>query len=258
MEILSYEKINQWMKLFLKSVLPSHRFLRGRAHVSKMIKKICFDMDGTIANLYGVENWLYKLEHHDETPYIECEPLVNMDSLNDLLIQCINLGIEIVIISWLAGGSTKEYDRKVRQAKLNWLDDHNFPYTEIHMVKYGTTKANTIRNTLAEGETAILFDDNEKVRKGWTLGTAYAETAIFETICEILEKNMRCVANLINAAYQNESDDIPVLFFGGVSSHFEILFPFIRKYVAHKIMNLEYISEEQVNGALLRAKQLLK
>ena len=76
--------------------------------------------------------------------------------------------------------------------------------------------------------------------------------------CEILEKNMRCVANLINAAYQNESDDIPVLFFGGVSSHFEILFPFIHKYVGHKTMNLEYISEEQVNGALLRAKQLLK
>lgn len=151
-----------------------------------MIKKICFDMDGTIADLYGVDNWLYKLENHIETPYIECEPLVDMARLTELLIQCINLGIEITIISWLAGGSNKEYDRKVRKAKLEWLDNHNFPYTEVHMVKYGTTKANTVRHTLAEGETAILFDDNEKVRNGWHLGEAYPETAIIETICEIL------------------------------------------------------------------------
>ena len=34
-----------------------------------MIKEIVFDMDGTIADLYGVENWLPKLRAYDPTPY---------------------------------------------------------------------------------------------------------------------------------------------------------------------------------------------
>jgi hydroxymethylpyrimidine pyrophosphatase-like HAD family hydrolase len=35
-----------------------------------MTKAIYFDMDGTIANLYGVENWLPKLQAKDETPHL--------------------------------------------------------------------------------------------------------------------------------------------------------------------------------------------
>ena len=33
--------------------------------------RICFDMDGTIANLYGVENWLAYLVAEDVKPYKE-------------------------------------------------------------------------------------------------------------------------------------------------------------------------------------------
>lgn len=33
-----------------------------------MIKKIYFDMDGTIANLYAVEGWLPMLRAYDPTP----------------------------------------------------------------------------------------------------------------------------------------------------------------------------------------------
>ena len=32
-------------------------------------KMICFDMDGTIADLYAVENWLPMLRAFDPTPY---------------------------------------------------------------------------------------------------------------------------------------------------------------------------------------------
>ena len=34
-----------------------------------MERKIYFDMDGTIADLYGVDNWLEMLINEDATPY---------------------------------------------------------------------------------------------------------------------------------------------------------------------------------------------
>ena len=46
-----------------------------------MGKTIWFDMDGTIANLYGVEGWLDMLIASDPTPYKLAAPLVNMNTL---------------------------------------------------------------------------------------------------------------------------------------------------------------------------------
>ena len=64
--------------------------------------------------------------------------------------------------------------------KLNW----HFPYDEIHMVKYGTTKANCTRK---HGGFQILVDDNDNVRGGWTLGaTIDAKENILEALSKIL------------------------------------------------------------------------
>ena len=46
---------------------------------------IYFDMDGTIANLYSVENWLEKLRSEDATPYEEAKPLIRLATLARLL-----------------------------------------------------------------------------------------------------------------------------------------------------------------------------
>ena len=56
----------------------------------------------------------------------------------------------------------------MRRAKRAWLEKYHFPFDEIHLVKYGTTKANCTRKL---GGYQILVDDNKKVRKGWHLGT---------------------------------------------------------------------------------------
>ena len=93
-------------------------------------RTIVFDMDGTIADFYGVDGWLDYLKAENTTPY-------------------------------------EEYNDRTRKAKLEWLARHNFPYDEIHLVKYGTTKANCTRKI---GGYQVLVDDNENVRKGWTLG----------------------------------------------------------------------------------------
>lgn len=130
-------------------------------------KTIVFDMDGTIANFYGVANWLEYLQNEDTTPYEVAAPLYDMEYLNALLIILKKQGWRIVVTTWLSKGGTKEYNDRTRKAKLEWLEQYNFPYDEIHLVKYGTTKANCTRHI---GGFQILVDDNETVRKGWTLG----------------------------------------------------------------------------------------
>lgn len=145
-------------------------------------KMICFDMDGTIADLYAVPGWLEMLRAFDPTPYAVAEPMWDMMELTALLSQVQAIGIEIRIITWLSKESTVEYDRAVREAKREWLEAQGFPFDHFHGVQYGATKADSIRRYLGEGETAILFDDNAKVRNGWHMGEA-----IDPVECDILE-----------------------------------------------------------------------
>ena len=151
-----------------------------------MTKTLVFDMDGTIADLYGVENWLADLRAENPRPYVEAKPLYNMDILNSLLKLLKAEGWDVVVTTWLAKDSTKEYDRLVREAKLAWLEKYNFPYDEIHLVKYGTTKANCTRK---KGGLQILVDDNEKVRAGWNLGnTINANENILAELVKLLSE----------------------------------------------------------------------
>lgn len=133
-------------------------------------KYLCFDMDGTIADLYAVNGWLEQLRAYNPNPYRVAEPMWDMVELANAIQAIQEIGIKIVIITWASKDSTREYDMAVRQAKLDWLEEMGFPYDFFHCVKYGTTKANTIRKYMEIEETAILIDDNEKVRNGWSLG----------------------------------------------------------------------------------------
>ena len=147
-----------------------------------MNRTLVFDMDGTIANLYGVENWLEDLRNFNARPYIVAEPMYDMNELRTVLELLKLQGWTVAITSWLSMESTKEYDKLVRQAKKEWLEKYNFPFDEIHLVAYGTTKANCTRKN---GGYQILVDDNEKVRKGWNLGGTIDAT---ENILEELKK----------------------------------------------------------------------
>lgn len=140
------------------------------------VKMIVFDMDGTVADLYGVPGWLEKLRAYDPTPYETASPMWDMEALRELLLSAQNEGISIQIVTWLSKETTPDYDKAVREAKRNWLAEHGFPYDRFHGVKYGSTKADSVRKYLGEDETAILFDDAEKVRKGWHLGEAIDPT----------------------------------------------------------------------------------
>lgn len=133
-----------------------------------MRKMLVFDMDGTIADFYNVEGWLDDLKAEKTRPYDEAKPLYDMTELVELLNMLRAHGWCICVTTWLAKGATKEYNKAVTKAKKEWLAKYNFPYDEIHCVKYGTTKANCTRK---KADFQILIDDNKKVRDGWTLGT---------------------------------------------------------------------------------------
>lgn len=143
---------------------------------------IYFDMDGTIADLYGVENWLPKLRAENPSPYVEAEAMVNTGELQLYLSILQNRGCKLGVISWLSKGSSKSYDKMVREAKKNWLRE-NLPeitFDETHFVKYGTRK-----DYIAKDKDGILFDDSEEVRNNWR---GIAVNPNTEDIIEFLKK----------------------------------------------------------------------
>ena len=147
-------------------------------------KMLVFDMDGTIADLYGVENWLPDLRSENPRPYIMAKPMYDMDTLISILDLLKTQGWRIAVTTWLSKDSSKNYDDVVRVAKKDWLARYKFPYDEIHLVKYGTTKAKCTRN---KAKYQILIDDNAEVRKGWTLGaTIDANGNILEKLVDLL------------------------------------------------------------------------
>lgn len=123
---------------------------------------INFDMDGTIANLYGVDNWLEDLTNYNPRPYAVAKPLINMSALARILNRLKKSGYIINIISWLSKTSIPEYDEKVTLAKKQWLAKHlkSVTFDNIFIVPYGTPK-----QILADG---ILFDDESRNRENWS------------------------------------------------------------------------------------------
>lgn len=142
------------------------------------VRMIVWDMDGTIADLYGVEGWLEKLRAENPLPYEIAKPMWDMERLANIIRGLQAIGIEQRIVSWLSMGSSEEYKTEVRRAKREWLDEFGFPYDHFHGVQFGATKADSVRKFLADDEEAILIDDSFKVREGWHLGETVDPTEV--------------------------------------------------------------------------------
>ena len=141
---------------------------------------IFFDMDGTIANLYGVDNWLADLDALRTRPYEQAKVMLHMATLARLIHRAQRLGYEVGVISWLSKSGTDEYNAKVAEVKRKWLATHlkSVTFDTIHIVPYGTPKS-----TFAQmGD--ILFDDEVRNRSEW-IGKAYPPERIFEILKKI-------------------------------------------------------------------------
>lgn len=142
---------------------------------------INFDMDGTIADLYGVENWLEYLLNGDVFPYASAKPLLRLNVLARKLNSLQRDGYELAIISWLSKSGTEEYNRAVTEAKLAWLAKHlpSVAWDRITIVPYGTPK-----QLFCYDDMDILFDDELNNRTNW-LGRAYDVENIMEVLKNI-------------------------------------------------------------------------
>lgn len=134
---------------------------------------IWFDMDGTIANLYGVNGWLDDLINEDVRPYREAKPLVNLVWFARTIHELQNNGWKVNIISWTAKNGSKEYNKRVTETKIEWLEKHlpSVTFDNIHIVEYGTPKTSL--------EKGILFDDEEHNRNEWN-GIAFNEVDLIK------------------------------------------------------------------------------
>ena len=144
-------------------------------------KAIYFDMDGTIADLYGVDGWLEDLIKGDVRPYAIAKPMVNMSVLAKILNRLQREGYKIGIVSWLSKSGTDEYNERVAITKQQWLKKHlaSVTFDEVNIVKYGTPKS-----TVVKEKGGILFDDEEKNRIEWA-GTAFDVNSILEVLKEV-------------------------------------------------------------------------
>lgn len=144
----------------------------------KFSKSITFDMDGTLADFYGVENWIDYLNNEDTTPYKIAEPLFNFQVLARLLNRLQKQGYAINIVSWGSKDGTPEYLKEVEKVKKKWLSKHlhSVNFDNIIITEYGTSKREIMNNSRG-----ILFDDNAEVRADWN-GISFSEKDIIEIL----------------------------------------------------------------------------
>ena len=145
-----------------------------------MNKAIYFDMDGTIADLYGVENWLSYLIERTPLPDEIAKPLIRLSALARKLNKLQALGWKIGVVSWLSKEDNPDYNKVVTEAKKMWLKKHlaSVHFDDVKIVSYGTPKSTVVN------EIGILFDDEERNRIEWNNagGNAYDVNNILEVL----------------------------------------------------------------------------
>lgn len=144
---------------------PTYYHIKGLESDSKpsFPRWIYFDMDGTIADLYNVPDWLAGLQAGEVSPYLLANPIGDSQQLMNMFNRLKARGYHLGIISWGAKGGTAEYTRAVKRAKVAWLNEH-YPqvFEEIHVVKHGTPKHSVVKYRFS-----YLVDDEANNLKQW-------------------------------------------------------------------------------------------
>lgn len=125
-----------------------------------MSKIVYFDMDGTIANLYAVENVFDRLDALDASVYSEALPI---NKYIGMLRGFKELGYKVIILSCLGMISEDKFDKDTIDYKNKWLDKYvGKEYIDDRIfIEYTKHKENYIK------EGGILVDDDDKVLMNW-------------------------------------------------------------------------------------------
>lgn len=126
-----------------------------------MIKKECyFDLDGTIYDLYGMKDWLKRIEDEKPNTFTNGKFIVNYNEFMECVKQLEKQGYIFNVISWLPYDVTYNYKKKCEQEKRNWIKKF-LPFVKnVEIQSYGILKHTHV-------ESGILIDDNEKICRHW-------------------------------------------------------------------------------------------
>ena len=129
-----------------------------------MTKKIYFDLDGTVYNLYGQKDWLKRLDNEDETVFKTGDFIGDYDEFMATIHKLFEKGVEFGVITWLPMYATPSFERKCAEIKKDWIYKYLPFVNEIHIIPYGIPKQQAI---LKKTDLMVLIDDNKEVCFQW-------------------------------------------------------------------------------------------
>lgn len=158
------------------------------------MNSIWFDMDGTIAELYKVKDWLPALRSNDWSVYDRCLPRAHFERINAAIEALVENGWQVGVITWASKGVEWGEDLEaIADVKFNWLCQF-FPEIadgKFACIPYGYSKAQFLEEMGDGYSLAYLVDDNKEVRAEWrthgeqfkTIDASRAFARILEGLC---------------------------------------------------------------------------
>lgn len=131
------------------------------------MKTIYFDMDGTLSNLYAVDDVFNKLDNWDCTPYKDALPI---NKNIELLKQYKHNGYRVVILSCLSKITNEQFDVDTIQCKNMWLD----MYVGKQYIDERIYIPYTKHKEMYVHSNGILVDDDKVILSNWNKGSVIA------------------------------------------------------------------------------------
>ena len=132
--------------------------------IMKNSTKIYFDLDGTVYDLYNVENWEPKLRAENSAVFREGNFIGDYDRFKSICEKLVAIGVQFGVITWLSMQSSPEYEIECTKVKREWVKKFMPFVSEFNAQSYGTPKQNAIQKRT---KTMYLLDDNKEVCEMW-------------------------------------------------------------------------------------------
>lgn len=155
-----------------------------------MSKKIFFDLDGTLYNLYEIDNWLDSLQYEDATVFERGDFIGDYERFMNVVKELLAKGFTFGVISWLPMYATPEFEAECAKVKETWVKKYLPFVDEMTFQRYGTPKQNAIQR---KAQTMYLLDDSKEVGRVWAIPKQRIHFLVDEdfTAVDILEEILR-------------------------------------------------------------------
>ena len=156
---------------------------------SNEAKTIYFDMDGTLADLFGVEGWMPAIRSGQTFPYEIAEPIHNDGEFKRVIKKLRDRGYHIGIVTWGSMVADDDFDRRTRKIKREWIRRHVGAVDEFRFSRYGIPKYELVSHV----DGALLVDDDPNNLKAWAKrGNPVLDARNPKKVMSVLQKLAAC------------------------------------------------------------------